>query len=522
MRRFSVFVLLLPALAAAAQPHAPGGEASARSAAPFSIASPECRRSFDSSLSSLEGISAPQLLQRFQALPLGQDLSLQQKAERLIVALAAHPDMASDPTKIQGRQALGGDRSLSRIAAIARKMEKDPAAREFLQRLRQRLWPQGGPLALDDPDQIIQNFETLYSGAARRKADARPVDAGGPGPVRRTAALSKPVPQAARSREQVPAAQPPTPGPLSALARARSWLLGHPEQREERVRRYQAESRSRYEAVWREASARTPESLNGLKTDSALRLLGDLDKDPDPFSSAQPVQNGTFFRSLGDGQAAVLKRLHRRSDMGEGRISAFSNFSNSPRMEVLAFALDRLFGMNLTPPAVMLHDGSIAQLKIRAAQMDWGDAQGDASRLLEASHLQALDMIMGNIDRGKPGNLLADGTKLVAIDWDLSSLKSLPLREAVQRNLPVSNALIAPENRVWRRGAVPGFYRASVLRRLKAADADAVQGAARQAQVPLTHEEAVAIASRAGMIADVVEGWARAYGRERVILDDRP
>lgn len=298
----------------------------------------------------------------------------------------------------------------------------------------------------------------------------------------------------------------------------RLWnsVIDDPELGEERARRYLPGIHARNLDAWRERLGRLPEQANGLSTERAIELLSRLKGEKNPASGAEHVRNGTYFRHIEDGQYAVVKRVYRRSEMGESRVYSFSN---DVRFEVLAFHLDRFLGTNLVPPALRLDGGTIAQLKIRGVPTSLDREARDPLNLMDLSHLRILDLLTGNVDRKFPGNLLSSAGKLVGIDFDLSYPDTMPHLGYLERRLRVEGVTLEPRELFWKRGPLPGVFSRAALERLARLDRETIRRLAAEGGIALKPSEVESVFAHAQGVLFVVRGWQEKYGPDLIVVD---
>jgi hypothetical protein len=314
--------------------------------------------------------------------------------------------------------------------------------------------------------------------------------------------------------------------PATPAFAAPSWLescqrllriyTGEPKLAEERAKAALPVIRDANLERWRKNVATPPEALNGLKLEEALRLLSVLKVAQDPAAGGRRVRNATFFVSLGHGQAAVVKRVFTRSEMGESRVY---HTTNNVKYEVLAFVIDRYLGSNVVAPVIALDDGSVAQLLIRAASMNAVKAGHDPVLLLEMSHVRLVDLLVGNGDRNNSENLLVGAdSKVVGIDFDLSRPSAFCPVEAAFYSLRAPELVVEPGRKLGSRGPVPGVFSHGVLEKLRALDRAKVVELAAGAGIRLSEADIISVLAGRAAGLRAIEEWKKTYGADLIEL----
>ncbi|MBI4051695.1 MAG: hypothetical protein HY400_04240 [Elusimicrobia bacterium] len=283
------------------------------------------------------------------------------------------------------------------------------------------------------------------------------------------------------------------------------------------MKRFLPKVNAEYLALWKDRAATNPEMANGINTEEALALLSQLKGVQKSEEGGVHVINGTYFKDLHGGQEAVIKKAFHRSAMGESRVY---HVTNDIRFEVLAFHLDRFLGTNLVPPVVRLNQDTIAQLKISASPITMKKAARNPANLMDLSHLKILDILLGNVDREMPGNLLStERGKLVGIDFDLCYPSPWAVPEAVEHHLQIENVLLEPDRKVGKYGATPGIFSRQVLNRLRILDREKILGLAQEGEIELKEKEIESLLLYRQLILQRVEEWKKQYGTEFIEID---
>lgn len=274
-----------------------------------------------------------------------------------------------------------------------------------------------------------------------------------------------------------------------------------------------------HSAEWREGAALRPEGLTGLSAGESLALLGSLRGQGLWGRGGSTLSNSAWGNSLQilpvGSQHVVIKTDQQRTSIEGDRVVSFRSFA---RYEAIAYALDEFLGTNVVPPALMLDARTAAILYVPGRSTHMGRMTEEPRRLLAASHLRLIDLLLGNADRDAPGNIVVANGRMVGIDFDMSQL----YRRSFGTGGPIeylhANVIVDRTRWLGGRTRMPGVFSRSVIARLTELDRPALERMMPKVGIHLSENEVKNILeSRAQLLASVRE-WAARYGEENILV----
>lgn len=283
--------------------------------------------------------------------------------------------------------------------------------------------------------------------------------------------------------------------------------------------------RDAFTETWLSQLNQRPEAefSDPMDTDEAVALLETLrDQTITLPKDSKQVYARPFNVTRGKRSAsALVKQSHNRLQIDAPTATEQVTVGNGSRMqvhvarwEVMAFKLDRFFGMNLVPPSTMIAADQSAQLLIPSRAADYRKQIRDPASLLDLSMIRMLDAILSNADRAFPGNFRVTARgRALAVDFDLSSpvmvVEAAIRRRLIIKDYPVRSGLLG-------RGWHPGVYSRRMIERMDSLVPEDLDRMAREGGMPLTDDEKRAIYSGVRTVARVVRELAAEYGEDLV------
>lgn len=258
---------------------------------------------------------------------------------------------------------------------------------------------------------------------------------------------------------------------------------------------------------WRKSLAVSPAQEMGLTDEEALKLLKALSPDAGPNGGVH-LRNRTYRVKLEKGQGAIVKKnfLQEEHDFDRGRVV---RIPHAARWEPFAYHLNRHLKTKVVPPSLMLDPETSAQLLIRSTPLTLQQAQKLPEEWAKLCNIRLMDALLQNLDRTEGAFNLVRGNHLVGIDWDLSKV-----RETYVPHHPIkyfsSAGMQLGEFRLAFGHDLPPVFSQSVVDQLRALDATAIDGIAREAGTPISAAEREAILmARESLLQMIDSGQAK-------------